>query len=105
MNIRLFCILDKKNNINEWWSGGGYDLTPFLPYKRDCKKWHKDAKTFLDGYNKTLYKKFSKNCNDYFSEVCGGLVGSSGPTLLHLSHMSCTYDTTSMPISVRSAGV
>ena len=66
MNIRLFCILDKKNNIKEWWSGGGYDLTPFLPYKSDFKKWHKDAKTFLDGYNKTFYKKFSKNCNEYF---------------------------------------
>ncbi len=66
MNIRLFCILDKKNEIKEWWCGGGYDLTPYIPYKNDYKGWHKEAKTLLDSYNRNFYKKFSKNCNDYF---------------------------------------
>jgi coproporphyrinogen III oxidase len=66
MNIRLFCILGKNGEIKDWWSGGGYDLTPFFPYKIDCIKWHKDAKDFLDQFNKNLYKKFAKNCNEYF---------------------------------------
>ena len=66
MNIRLFCILGKNGEVKDWWSGGGYDLTPFFPYKIDCIKWHKDAKDFLDQFNKNLYKKFAKNCNEYF---------------------------------------
>jgi coproporphyrinogen III oxidase len=66
MNIRLFCILGKNGEIKDWWSGGGYDLTPFFPYKTDCIKWHKDAKDCLDQFNKSLYNKFAKNCNDYF---------------------------------------
>ena len=46
MNIRLFCILDKKNNIKDWWSGGGYDLTPFLPIKVIVKNGIKMQKLF-----------------------------------------------------------
>ena len=66
MNIRLFCILGKNGEVKDWWSGGGYDLTPFFPYKIDCIKWHKDAKDCLDQFNKSLYNKFAKNCNEYF---------------------------------------
>ena len=66
MNIRLFCMLDKNGEIKDWWSGGGYDLTPFFPYKKDCVDWHKDAKDFLDQFNKNLYNQFAKNCNEYF---------------------------------------
>ncbi|MDA9611211.1 oxygen-dependent coproporphyrinogen oxidase [Gammaproteobacteria bacterium] len=66
MNIRLFCILGKNGEIKDWWSGGGYDLTPFFPYKTDCIQWHKDAKDCLDQFNKSLYNKFAKNCNEYF---------------------------------------
>ena len=33
MNVRLFSILDNNNEIKDWWIGGGYDLTPFLPTK------------------------------------------------------------------------
>ena len=66
MNIRLFCLLDKNDEIKDWLSGGGYDLTPFFPYKKDCIDWHKGAKDFLDQFNKNLYKKFAKNCNEYF---------------------------------------
>lgn len=66
MNIRLFCILEKNGDIKEWWAGGGYDLTPFFPYKEDCLLWHNDAKNLLDTYNKNFYKKFAKNCNEYF---------------------------------------
>ena len=66
MNVRLFCILNNKGEIIDWWAGGGYDLTPFFPFKEDCISWHKGAKEVLDRYNKRFYPKFSKNCNDYF---------------------------------------
>ena len=66
LNIRLFCILDRNKEIKEWWAGGGYDLTPYISFKSDNIKWHDDAKALLNSYNKSFYKKFSKNCNEYF---------------------------------------
>ena len=66
MNIRLFLLLNKKKEIVEWWVGGGYDLTPFFPYAKDCLMWHKDAKAQFDKFNKKYYKEFAKNCDDYF---------------------------------------
>jgi coproporphyrinogen III oxidase len=66
MNIRLFLLLNKKKEIIEWWVGGGYDLTPYFPYDKDCLMWHKDAKQHFDLFNKKYYKEFAKNCDDYF---------------------------------------
>ena len=66
MNVRLFCLFDSNDNIKDWWIGGGYDLTPYLPYRDDIKNWHKEAKHFLDSFDTTYYGNFSKECNDYF---------------------------------------
>jgi coproporphyrinogen III oxidase len=66
MNIRLFLLLNSKREIMDWWVGGGYDLTPYFVYEKDCKYWHKSAKTTLDSFNKGFYKKFAKNCDEYF---------------------------------------
>ena len=66
MNVRLFCLFDSNNKIKDWWIGGVYDLTPYLPYNDDIKNWHKEAKNFLDTFDTTYYKNFSKECNDYF---------------------------------------
>ena len=66
MNIRLFLRLNNKKEIIEWWVGGGYDLTPYFPYEKDCSMWHKDAKQHFDQFNKKYYKEFAKNCDDYF---------------------------------------
>ena len=67
MNIRIFGILDKDGLMCDWWIGGGYDLTPFLPYKEDIIGWHNDAKKFLDPHGANFYKDFSENCNNYFN--------------------------------------
>ena len=66
MNVRLFGILDKKGAINDWWIGGGYDLTPYIPFKDDIVDWHEAARDAMNCYNKNFYKKFSENCNKYF---------------------------------------
>ena len=66
MNVRLFGILDKNSEIDEWWIGGGYDLTPFIVFEDDIKEWHRNAKACLDGINKDYYPCFSDNCNNYF---------------------------------------
>lgn len=65
LNVRFF-TLKNKNGSNTWWYGGGYDLTPYFPYKEDVKLWHKNAKDLCDKYNRNYYKKFKKECDDYF---------------------------------------
>ena len=65
-NIRIFRIFDKKDNLIDFWIGGGYDLTPYFPYQKDCIDWHNNSKEYLGNFNKNLYKKFSNNCNKYF---------------------------------------
>jgi len=67
MNVRFFGILDKNREIKDWWIGGGYDLTPFIPYQDDILTWHKSAKKNLDGWDASFYKIFSDNCNNYFN--------------------------------------
>tara|TARA_B100000287_G_C20512018_1_gene733438 strand:+ start:55 stop:960 length:906 start_codon:yes stop_codon:yes gene_type:complete len=67
MNVRFFGILDKTGNIKDWWIGGGYDLTPFIPYQQDILDWHQTAKQNLDNWNNSFYKVFSDNCNNYFN--------------------------------------
>ena len=37
MNVRFFCLFDSNDNIKDWWIGGGYDLTPYLPYRMILK--------------------------------------------------------------------
>ena len=67
MNGRIFIIHNKNNKqIKKWWIGGGFDLTPYVPYKTDAELWHKGAKDFLNKFNKTYYSKFAKNCDEYF---------------------------------------
>ena len=65
MNGRIFIIHNKKE-IKKWWIGGGFDLTPYVPYKTDAELWHKGAKDFLNKFNKTYYSRFAKNCDEYF---------------------------------------
>ncbi|MAR95825.1 MAG: oxygen-dependent coproporphyrinogen oxidase [Gammaproteobacteria bacterium] len=67
MNIRFFGILDKKGDIKDWWIGGGYDLTPYIPHKEDILSWHSSAKESLDVWDTNFYKIFSDNCNNYFN--------------------------------------
>ena len=66
MNVRIFLELGKNNNIENWWIGGGFDLTPFFPTKEESSIWHLKAKTCLDNFDNKFYKKFAKNCDDYF---------------------------------------
>ena len=66
MNVRIFLELGKNNHIENWWIGGGFDLTPFFPTKEESSIWHLKAKACLDNFDNKFYKKFAKNCDDYF---------------------------------------
>ena len=66
MNIRIFLELGKSSIIKNWWIGGGFDLTPYVISNEDASLWHNEAKLTLDKFNKTYYRKFAKNCDEYF---------------------------------------
>ena len=66
MNIRIFLELGKSSIIKNWWIGGGFDLTPYVISNEDASLWHNEAKLTLDEFNKTYYRKFAKNCDEYF---------------------------------------
>ena len=66
MNIRIFLEVKRDGTIINWWIGGGFDLTPFIPSKKDAAFWHQQAKETLDRFNKSYYRRFAKNCDEYF---------------------------------------
>ena len=65
MNVRFF-VASEDGQPDIWWFGGGVDLTPYYPFEEDVVHFHKTLKNTLDPFNKSLYPKFKKNCDDYF---------------------------------------
>ena len=48
------------------WFGGGMDITPCIEDK-NLKTWyHKELKLSCDRHDKNYYKKYKKNCDEYF---------------------------------------
>ena len=66
MNVRIFFELGKNNIIENWWIGGGFDLTPFFPTIVESAKWHANAKKCLDDFDLKYHKIFARNCDEYF---------------------------------------
>ena len=64
MNIRFFEAKLNKKNI--WWFGGGFDLTPYFINQKDINFWKNSARDLCERHDKSFYKNFNKNCNDYF---------------------------------------
>lgn len=64
-NVRFF-VAEKKGEPTIWWFGGGFDLTPFYPYKDDVLHWHKTAKAACDPFGADVYAKYKKWCDEYF---------------------------------------
>lgn len=49
-----------------WWFGGGYDLTPYYPFREDVEHWHRTAKAACDEFGEARYPHYKKWCDDYF---------------------------------------
>jgi coproporphyrinogen III oxidase len=64
-NVRFF-IATKEGEDPIWWFGGGFDLTPFFPFKEDVVHWHKVAKAACDPFGESIYPRYKKWCDDYF---------------------------------------
>ncbi len=49
-----------------WWFGGGFDLTPYLPFEEDAKDWHRHAADACASLSPRAYPDFKKRCDEYF---------------------------------------
>ena len=60
-NLRFFLIDDEN-----WYFGGGFDLTPFYPMLEDVVHWHTTAKSACDPFGSEIYPRLKAWCDDYF---------------------------------------
>jgi coproporphyrinogen III oxidase len=60
MNVRFFSAGDV------WWFGGGFDLTPTIPYEEDIVLWHRFARNACDAVSPAIYPLARKHCDEYF---------------------------------------
>jgi coproporphyrinogen III oxidase len=49
-----------------WWFGGGFDLTPYYPFREDVLHWHQIAKSSCDPFGEDLYPRYKQWCDKYF---------------------------------------
>lgn len=73
LNYRYFETSDPRDPVNatgtakqNWWFGGGTDLTPSYLFEEDAKHFHKTIKAACDKHDKEFYPKFKKWCDVYF---------------------------------------
>jgi coproporphyrinogen III oxidase len=64
-NVRFF-IATKENEAPIWWFGGGFDLTPFYPFRDDVVHWHETARQACEPFGEDVYLRFKKWCDEYF---------------------------------------
>jgi coproporphyrinogen III oxidase len=60
MNVRFFSAGDV------WWFGGGFDLTPYVPYEEDIVLWHRAARDACGAVSPAIYPIARKHCDEYF---------------------------------------
>lgn len=60
-NLRFF-LVDQDN----WYFGGGFDLTPFYPFADDVLHWHQTALAACEPFGTDIYPRFKQWCDDYF---------------------------------------
>lgn len=64
-NVRFF-IAEKEGESPVWWFGGGYDLTPYYPYKEDVIHWHQTAQQACRPFGENVYREYKDWCDRYF---------------------------------------
>lgn len=64
-NFRFFAT-DAGDDAPAWWFGGGFDLTPYYPFRDDVLHWHRKAKEACDPFGEDVYDRYKKWCDEYF---------------------------------------
>lgn len=65
MNVRFF-VAETQQGVQQWWFGGGFDLTPYYGFVKDVQHWHATAKSACDPFGTDVYPRFKKWCDEYF---------------------------------------
>lgn len=60
-NLRFFRI-DRDN----WYFGGGFDLTPYYAFPKDVLHWHRTAEAACKPFGTETYGTLKSQCDDYF---------------------------------------
>lgn len=73
LNYRYFETSDPRDPVNatgqakqNWWFGGGADLTPSYLFEDDAKHFHKTLKNFCDKHDKDFYRSHKVWADKYF---------------------------------------
>jgi coproporphyrinogen III oxidase len=61
-NFRYFGVGD-----DEWWFGGGCDLTPMYGFDEDAVHFHRTLKAWCDRHDPSWYPRWKATCDEYFS--------------------------------------
>lgn len=64
-NVRFF-IAEKPGMEPIWWFGGGFDLTPYYPFRDDVIHWHQTAKAACEPFGAEYYPRYKQWCDSYF---------------------------------------
>lgn len=64
-NVRFF-IARKEGEPDIWWFGGGFDLTPFYPFREDVLHWHQTARQACQPFGDEVYARYKRWCDEYF---------------------------------------
>lgn len=64
-NFRFF-IADNEDDSPVWWFGGGFDLTPYYPFREDVVSWHQHAHDACSNFGDDVYPRYKKWCDEYF---------------------------------------
>ncbi len=65
MNVRFF-VAGHGQAQPVWWFGGGYDLTPYYPFREDVMHWHETARLACEAFGTDVYARCKKWCDEYF---------------------------------------
>jgi len=64
-NVRFF-IAEKEGAEPVWWFGGGFDLTPYYPFREDVVHWHEVARDACSPFGLQYYPRFKQWADEYF---------------------------------------
>jgi coproporphyrinogen III oxidase len=72
MNVRFFIAQDtpgaaaSESAQNNWWFGGGMDLTPYYGFEQDAQHFHRECKNALEPFGPQYHARFKQWCDEYF---------------------------------------
>ena len=64
-NLRVF-VVTRDGQADDWWFGGGFDLTPYYGFEEDAVHWHQQAQAACAPFGDEIYPELKSWCDRYF---------------------------------------